>query len=449
MNGRWNWRKLGIAAFAAAMLVAGCGGQSNGGQAGGGSAEGSGDAAGETAKAEKVELTMQAWGNPEEIKVYQRALDAFTEKNPNITVKLVPVPGDQYEQKLLTQLQGSQGPDVFYAYEPTIPKLIEADQIQPLTEFLSSPESYVAAGDFPDGLWGPAKRDGELYAVTPDANPMVMYYNKKVFQEAGVKTPQEYYDEGNWNWDAFRQVTSELKAAGKEGYILENWWAHWYSWIWSNGGQMFDDQGNFVLSGDEKAKEAIAFLEQLIQDGNAVYAGSLPKGQGTDAMFMSNQVGILAAGRWLEPLFTKNESLEFDYIYWPSNTGKNEPVGVPVAYFAVNKNSEHVEEAMKFVSFYVSAEGQEIRLADGGNAMAAIAAADEAIMSTATVEHSEFLSEARSNGRTHGSPQAYDAQFPGLTSEIGEQFDLMMLGKQSAADTVAKLEEIVSSYIKK
>lgn len=59
----------------------------------------------ENTDGQKVRLTMQVWGNPAEVKVYQRALDAFEKENPNIEVKLVPVPGDQYEQKLLTQLQ--------------------------------------------------------------------------------------------------------------------------------------------------------------------------------------------------------------------------------------------------------------------------------------------------------------------------------------------------------
>ncbi|MBZ5798073.1 extracellular solute-binding protein, partial [Burkholderia contaminans] len=74
----------------------------------------------------------------------------------------------------------------------------------------------MKAEDFPAGVWGTAKRDGEIYGGTPVLNPMGMYYNKKVFKEAGVKTPQEYYDEGKWNWDAFEEVTSKLKAAGKQ-----------------------------------------------------------------------------------------------------------------------------------------------------------------------------------------------------------------------------------------
>lgn len=401
----------------------------------------------ENTEGKKARLTMQVWGNPAEVKGYQRTLDAFEKENPNIEVKLVPVPGDQYEQKLLTQLQGSREPDVFYSYEPTITRLIEAKQVQPLGEFLKSNASDVKAKDLPEGLWNPAKRDGEIYGIASDSNPIVMYYNKKVFKEAGVKTPQEYDDEGQWNWDAFEEVTSKLKAAGKQGYIAENWWAHWYSWVWSNGGRIFDEQGKYVLDHNEKGKEAFRFMYDMVHKGNAVYFGSLPRGQGADAMFMSNQVGMLAAGKWLEPLLSQNKSLDFGYIYWPSNTGKNESVAIPVVYVAVNKNSPHLQEAMKLAAFYVSVKGQKAQLIEGGNAMGTLAAADESIMKEATIEHVSYLTEGCDEGHAHGSALAYDAQVPGLTSDITETIDLMFLGKQDADTTIEKLNQIIAKVV--
>ena len=42
---------------------------------------------------DKVELTMAAWGNPAEIKVYQKGLTEYEKQNPNVSIKLIPVPG--------------------------------------------------------------------------------------------------------------------------------------------------------------------------------------------------------------------------------------------------------------------------------------------------------------------------------------------------------------------
>lgn len=397
---------------------------------------------------EKVQLTMQAWGNPAELKVYQRAVDGFMEENPNIEVKLVPVASDQYEQKLMTSLQGNKGPDVFYAFEQTMPELIDAGKVQSLNDFFSTDESYVKLEDFPEGLFGPAKENDEVYAVAPDANPLVIYYNKSVFKEAGVKTPQEYYDEGNWNWKAFEEVTSQLKEAGKEGLVLENWWAHWYSWVWSNGGQIYDKDGNFVFGENEKAQEAFKFLEKLVKKGNAVYAGSLPQGQGVDAMFMSNQVGMVSGGRWFSPQFNENKSLDYDYIYYPSNTENvQEPVGVPVAYLAANADGDHKDEAQKFISYYVGQEGQELRTGEGGSALPSLPAADEnALASIDEDKHFNFLLDARDNGFTHGSNLAATAKYPALYSDLEETIDLMMLGKAGSEETIDKIVELAEKH---
>ncbi|MBP3950943.1 ABC transporter substrate-binding protein [Bacillus suaedae] len=398
-----------------------------------------------TNKDEKVKITFQAWGNPAEIEVYNRAVDAFMEENPNITVEMVPSPGEQYEQKLLTSLQGSSGPDVFYAHEPTMAKMIEAGIVEPLNDFFATEDSYSKLEDFPEGLYGPAKKDGQYYGVTPDVNPMVIYYNKGVFEEAGVKTPQEYYDEGNWNWDTFEEVTSQLMAADKKGFVLENWWGHWYSWIWSNGGQIFDENGKLVLHENEKGQEGIKFMDQLVQNGNAIYAGSLPQGQGVDAMFMSNQVGMISGGRWFTPQFDQNPNLDYDYIYLPSNTDQiQNPVGVPVAYMAVNGSSKNKEAAMKFVSYYVGQQGQELRTGEGGSAMPSHPDADNATLAaTDSTKHFNYFLDARNNGFTHGSNLAYDAQYPGLSADIEEEMDLMFLGKQDAETTIDHIVELI------
>ena len=127
----------------------------------------------------KVSLTMTAWGNPAEQEVYQRAIDAYMKQNENVTIKLIPAPSDTYLQQLLTQLQGSQAPDLFYVGEVQMAQLIATGRIIELTDFLKSEDSYVSIDDFAPGIWGPARRENQIYGVSVDSNPMLLYYNKK------------------------------------------------------------------------------------------------------------------------------------------------------------------------------------------------------------------------------------------------------------------------------
>lgn len=392
----------------------------------------------------KVELTMSAWGNPAELKVYQRAIDAYEEKNKNVSVKLIPIPSDGYEQKLMTELSGGAGADVFYVGDTTMAKLVKSESILPLSDFLKTDASYTKPEEYAEGLWGAAKQGDELYGITVDCNPYVMYYNIKLFKEAGLKTPQEYFDEGKWNWDTFKEVTAKFKSINKYGFVQEKGSLPMLNWVWSNGGNMYDKDGNYVYDKDPKAQEAIAYIADLVKSGGVIYGGSLPKGQGMDAMFMSQQVAMVTAGRWLTPMFSENKSLEFDYIPWPSNTSeKTNPSGIAVAYVAVNKNSKQQEEAKKFLSFYVSKEGQKARLADTGNAVPSVAGIDEVVLDKGIPAHADYLLKGRDTGIAPGSPQTYYAQVPGLSNEVEDLYDLMLLGKASAEETIANISTVV------
>ncbi|MBP3041265.1 sugar ABC transporter substrate-binding protein [Bacillaceae bacterium Marseille-Q3522] len=386
-----------------------------------------------------INLTFSAWGNPAEIKVYQRAVDGFMKENPNIKVKLVPIPSDGYIQKLQTQLQGSQAPDVFYIGDGDVSKIIETGKLAPLSEFMNSSKSYAKPEEFAAGLWGAAKKDDEIYGVPVDCNPMLIYYNKKLFSELGIKLPQEYFDAGEWNFAAMEEVTDQLREGEKYGFIVDNWWGPLFSWIWANGGEIYNKEtGEFVLDQNEKGIEAIKFLEKMLKKKNFTYAGSLPKGQGAEAMFLSGQVGMVAAGRWYTPLFNDNKSLDWDYIPWPSNTeNKTEPVGIPTAYMAVNKDSKHKDAALKFLSYYTSTIGQEARLSGIGNAIPSISGIDKIVTDSQVPKHVEFIIHARNQGFSN----SIQSTIPGLDKEVTDIVDLMYLGKDDAETTVEKVSK--------
>lgn len=394
----------------------------------------------------KIELTMTAWGNPAEIKVYQRAIDAYQEENPDVSVKLIPGPGDTYRQKLLTQLQGSQSPDLFYVGAEYMSQLIDTGRVAELSAFLNSDESYVKPDEFADGLWGAAKRGEEIYGTPVDSNPMLLYYNKKVLEEAGLdpNEPQKLFEAGEWNWGKFADLTKQVTESGKYGFVSENAANHIFSWVWSNGGQMYDEEGNMILQDNETAQEAIHYLYENVANGNFRYAGSLPEGQGPDAMFMSNQTAFAAAGRWFTPMFSENESLEFDYIPWPTNTGEiMEPASIATAYLSATTDSDHLDEVMKFLSFYTSEEGQRARLEGNGNAVPSIASVDDIIENAEIPEHASYLIDARDIGKVESS----QAVIPGLDQEVSDIFDLLFLEQKTPEDAIMEVSEQAKTMI--
>lgn len=382
-----------------------------------------------------VEVGFVAPGNPAELEVYQRAVDSFNEQHDGVHVEFESIPGDNYTQILTTRLQGGQAPDVFYVQDFAMSTLVDNNSVLNLDDFLESDESYVSVDDFPEEIWGPTQRDGSKYALVPDANPFVMYYNNAVFEEVGLDNPQEYFDRGEWTWETLEEVTGVLRDEGKYGYVQDGGPFGVNTWIYNNGGSFANDDGEVVVDSDQQTIEAIEFVNRMVQEENFVYSGTLPEGQGRDAMFMSNQVGLVGAGRWLAPMFLEAE-MDFDYIPWPSNTENLiEPSMITSAYIAVNSNSEHAEEAMKFISYYVSAEGQEIRLADGGNSVPSIAGIDHVITDDPHPAHSEYLLDAMEIGR----PIVFEFMVPGLSTELEDIYELMFIGDIEADEAIDRL----------
>lgn len=418
---------LAALALVLAVLLQAC---ASGGS--GGAAEG-----GEGGKQEKVKIKWATWGNPGELTRFQDFTKEFNKKHPDIEAELIPIPGE-YEQKILTQLSGGTAPDVFYAGDGTIVKLIENKSIEELTPLMQAESSMIKEDDFFEGLWGAAKRDGKIYGVAVDNNPLILWYNKKVLTEAGVtEMPADLQERGEWTWDAFKAMTDKIREAGKYGYVLDNGWSSYHSWVTSNGGKVYNDEGKFVAYDDPKAMEAFKFLYDNVQSKNITFSGTLPKGQGGDAMFMSNQVGFVAAGRWYLPLFKQNTGLEYDIVTWPTNTGNRiEPAGIATAYMVMNKATKHKEAAYTFLSEFVSREGQIFRLQGGGNAVPSVEGADEVVMEGNLPEHAQFFLDAREIGY---ALTPFEAGIPGLSSEITSKFEALWL---KGGELDAALKEI-------
>ncbi|MGU3568423.1 ABC transporter substrate-binding protein [Paenibacillus sp. D51F] len=427
------WKLSALSMLALSITMAGC-------------SDNSGSGSGTSGKV--VKLKWSTWGNPGELKKFYEFTDQYNKDHPNVKWELVPVPNDGYEEKIITQLQGGTAPDAFYAGDQTVVKLIANGSISELTPMMNAAESVIKPEDYAEGLWGGAKKDGKIYGVTVDCNPLVMYYNKKVLADAGIADdPQKLFESGQWNWQKLQEITGKLKAAGKYGLVLEDWSAPVYSWVTTNGGKVYDKEqgGTFIGDKDPKTVEAFKYLADNTASKNFVFTGSLPKGQGADAMFMSNQVGFGIAGRWWVPQFNANKALQYDIVPLPTNTGKPmEPAGIPTAYIVMNKKTKHEKETYDFLSAFVSKDGQSFRL-NGGNAVPSVKGVDDLVLDkNAQPAHAQYFLDAREIGYALWPSES---AVPGASDVIKDNYDLMLLGKQDAETTLKKMAEGVAKKI--
>jgi len=407
---------LGIGLAGSGSLLAACGGGSSGGPGGG-----TGGEQGDVATGKGGAVTWANWANPGEAEIFKRVSKDYTAAHETKVTHQV-VTGD-YESKLLTQLAGGSAPDAFYVSTEGMAKLIESNNIVDLTEFTNSPDSPVKIADFYPGLLNWTKKPGNeaVYGLPVDCNPLVFWFNKDLVTEAGLtENPQQKFEAGTWNRDGLEEFLTAMKASGKRGMVLEAGWGTFVSWMTTLGGTPFDESDKAVFDTDAKSMETLEWLFDKMKDETITYGGSLPKGQGVDALFYAKQLASCQMGRWILPNLKKLD-LNYDIAPFPSEDGKSfAPVNIPVAAMGVNAKAKDPDAAKWFTTRYVSVEGQKARLAGGGNAVPSIPGAEDIVTEGGLPEHASYWNEVAKTG--YAIPPAI-ATKPAVAATINAEID--------------------------
>jgi multiple sugar transport system substrate-binding protein len=423
----------GLGLAGGSSLLAACGGSDSGGSSG---PAASGDKIGGA-------ITWASWANPGEAERFKQYSKDFQAKY-GTKVTYQTIVGD-YQTKLLTQLAGGAAADAFYVGDGSMAKMIETGQLEKLDEYLSSADSPIKTTDVYEGLWQWCKGpDGATYGLPVDCNPKVFWFNKGMLQEAGVsQNPAQLYEAGQWNQAALTDMLTKVKATGKRGMVFEANWFDLISIITTFGGTAFDKSGKAVFDTDPKAQAAVTWLFDQMKAENIAYGGSLPKGQGVDALFYGAQLATIQYGRWILPNLKKLKKLQYDIAPMPSENGKDiAPVAVYTAAMSVYSKAKQKDVAKQFFGHYVSAEGQRARLSGGGNAVPSVPGLDEIVTEGNLPEHGKLFTEIAAKG--YAIPKAIGTNAQVATNLPLEMDKMIKSGNETPKSFSEKLCKLIN-----
>ncbi|MER7130889.1 ABC transporter substrate-binding protein [Streptosporangium saharense] len=426
---------LAAAALVATAATAACSG----------SGGGSGGAADAPAQGEKVTIRWSTWGSAEDVALFKGFNDDFMKRHPNIVLKMETVPKyEDYHPKLLTQLTSKTAPDVFFVGDDNVGKFVAAGVLAPLNDKLAGADSRSKPEDFFDGIYGGARKDGQIYGVPNDTNPEVLWYGKKALKDAGItEDPAELNAAGTWTMDKYLEMNAKLKAAGKGGSIFWNWYGSTYSVIGGFGGKVWDG-GRFVATTDPKSRKALETLAKGYADKTFLSADVLPASNGASTQFLKGTAGFYAGGRWVIDSLRKGGDLpNYDIVPFPSETGQPMPGAVAASYLSLNKNSAHPKEAFTFLTEFVSKEGQLLRL-KGGGAVPSVKGAEQVVLEGDYPAHAQTFIDVRDTGFAN-YPE--EVAIPGLTKDINDHLLKVWTGKIPFEQGMTELQALVDGKI--
>jgi multiple sugar transport system substrate-binding protein len=353
----------GLAALMGAGLLAGCGSSSGSTSASGStaSAEASTEAGASSADAssgKKVTLNFGIWDENQRAAM-QSMVDAYTKENPNVTIniQLTPYKGGEYWTKLEAAATGGTAPDVFWINVLHLDSYEEGGILADLTDDIKASDIN---DNFPETLVNNFVRDGKNYAVPKDFDTNALWYNKDLFDQAGVDYPTD-----DMSYDDLVALCKELKDKLPDGVYpfacpvdFQTWY---YQTIYANGGYILSDDKKSTGYDDPKTQQGIQCWIDLINDGYSPSADTLAE-TGADAMFEGQQIAMNFAGSYMVPEYASNDTIKdkINCVEIPTYNGKNDNT-INGLGFAVYSKSKNLDEAKKFAIWLGSQEAQDIQ----------------------------------------------------------------------------------------
>jgi multiple sugar transport system substrate-binding protein len=304
------------------------------------------------------------FGDAEEIAGYRNLVDAFEKRHPDVGVTLSPVATqDDLMARLTTSFAGGNPPDVFLLNFRRYGQFAAQGAIEPVQPFLDESE-ILDEGDFSPRALDAFRYDGqELTCLPQNLSSLVVYYNRDLFDAAGIAPPQQ-----DWTWDHFLSATRELTSADRYGLGLEPSIIRLAPFVWSNGGEIVDDADRpttLTLTTDPAAREAVDWFLDLQLVHGVVPPDAEEQSESSQARFLRGNLGMYLNSRAVVPTLRAIDGFEWDVAPLPVA-----PAGEPAsilhsdAYCMSAGVADH-GAAWRFIEFAMETGGQEI-LAESG-----------------------------------------------------------------------------------
>lgn len=336
---RRTWKKLATLLLAGTVLVSttACGG---------------GETSGKQKDTGNKVLRVLNWGNTEEEKIANEAIARFNENNPDVEVKQTCVPVTSWSdfiQKWITMSTSGEAPDVINIGLEAVQMAVSNDLLMPLDEIVSEDQDLSKVKEeYAPVLLDGFSVDDNLYGLPNGTQTMVMYYNKTMFDEAGLEYPKE-----GWTWDEFYEDAKKLtKSDGSVyGFGLSSSYFQLTPWWSTNNTALVDENQNPALN-SKKMVESVEFLDKLVKEK----VTPDPISSDVYTMFSSKQLAMVGAGRWV--LNTWQDAgltnADFDCVQWPVNEKEGSVFGG--AAWCISKNTENKELSIELLKSLVSEE---------------------------------------------------------------------------------------------
>lgn len=376
---------------------------------------------------------------------WAKVIEAFEAQNPQIKVEPIDIPSADYPDKVTIMLASGDDTDVITIKTmPTYASMIDKKQIVPLDEYISKDKIDMAPYA---GIDESIKVDGNLYGVPFRSDYWLLYYNKNIFDAAGIPYPTN-----NMTWAEYRDIANKLtQGTGNDkvyGGYTHTWLSSVVNWAYTDGKNTLVG-GNYdflkpayelALGMQNEDKSTMEWGE--LKTANIHYSGP----------FYKEQVAMLPMGSWFINSIINTKSKGETNVNWGftqvphfDGQGLGQTIG-NVTPMSINSNSKNKEAAWEFIKFMCTEPGAKV-LADLGTLPAY--KTPEVIDSLSSVDG--FPKECKDdlNVKTVTLEIPAHPQSAAIEKILNEEHELIMLGANSVDDGIGAMNKRIQEILSK
>ena len=278
----------------------------------------------------------------------------FNKENPDIQVKMQRIDWGTYYNKLFVAGIGKRGPDIFVIHADSLARFAYADFLRPIDDFVFGTNG-IDVSDIDPNVWEATEIDGKHYAIPLDVHPAGMYYNKKLFREAGITNvfgipvPPTNREEF---FSALKKLKKDTDGNGKPdqwGFVFTFYPNLARSFILQWGGDLIDKKTKECTVNSPEAVEAVQFLSDIINIHKLA-----PVAENMDGWlgFRQGKVGMVFEGIYMLADLQKQKDLDFGAAEIPV-LGKQPGVWGSTHELCLSPElkDEKLQAAWKFIKF--------------------------------------------------------------------------------------------------
>ncbi|MEA2585546.1 MAG: multiple sugar transport system substrate-binding protein [Thermomicrobiales bacterium] len=307
--------------------------------------------------ATEINWAVNAWA-PTETSLVEKVVANLMAMNPELKVDVLGYDPNTYDQKLLADIVAGTLPDIFVSADVYTKPFFDANLTADLKPFMDKTGPKIE--EFDEKFIALAQYDGKVGFLPRAADVVVLYYNKRMFDEAGVAYPTE-----DWTLDDQMSAAEKLTKKASDGTTTQygltanyTWWAYWVPLVVAQGGQILSEGNTKAVFNSPEGISAWDFIFSGLKNGFFV-PYSVQQSMGGDSVpFANGTAAMIPTIRGLTPSFREQLKDDWDVTLVPK--GKvDRKTGMGTMGYAMSSQTKNPEAAWEVLN-YTFTEGMKV-----------------------------------------------------------------------------------------